>query len=273
MKVQGVHAAGVMQRPHDDMPPCWTLYVTVNDVRALVDNNDLNLLVPITDTPVGPFCGILDSQGAYIQAIQYADGASESGLGDSTNAFRTHGLFSWFELRTQDPEAAAAYYSNLFGWTIEEVQIPMGPYRIVKIGDVGFGAIVGLPADQILPHWCGYVTVDDVDAVVEKTLLLGGTVLFPPMDIPHVGRMTQILDPDGSGVVVITYVPRWSSCSAPQQVGSGALPAPEGAKGRCGRLRLRLSGSPRVRQQLCHSGSPQRAAQPSGVAGMYHLRT
>ncbi len=206
MKIHDINVAGVMQRPHEEMPPCWTLYITVDDVRALVDNNDLNLLVPITDTPIGPFCGILDPQGAYIQAIQYADGSSESGLRDFVKAFRTHGLFSWFELRTQDPEAAATYYSNLFGWTIEVVQIPTGQYRIVKIGDVGFGAIVRLPDAEVPPHWCGYVTVDDVDTVVEKTPLLGGTVLFPPMDIPHVGRMTQIVDPEGSSVVAITYV-------------------------------------------------------------------
>ena len=31
-----------------------------------------------------------------------------------------NGAFSWFELMTNDPDAAIKFYKDLFGWTTEE---------------------------------------------------------------------------------------------------------------------------------------------------------
>lgn len=35
------------------------------------------------------------------------------------------GAFSWVELTTTDQNAAKAFYTSLFGWTLQE--FPMGP--------------------------------------------------------------------------------------------------------------------------------------------------
>jgi predicted enzyme related to lactoylglutathione lyase len=40
--------------------------------------------------------------------------------------------------------------------------------------------------------------VDDVDARLAKCKEMGATVLVDPMDIPKVGRMALIQDPQGS---------------------------------------------------------------------------
>ena len=37
--------------------------------------------------------------------------------------FKTHGAFSWNELMTSDPAGAAAFYRQLFGWRIDEVNM------------------------------------------------------------------------------------------------------------------------------------------------------
>ena len=207
VKSGSIDAGGIMERPSEDIPPCWTLYVTVEDVRGLVAGNNLHLVVPIEETPVGPFCGFLDPQGAYISAIQYTDATGEGGVGDFLKTFRTHGLFSWFELRTSDPESAADFYSNLFGWTIEAQEMPGGTYRVIKIGEVGIGAICGLPHPEIPPHWGAYVTVDDIEYVIERAGSEGATVLVPILDIPRVGRMAQIQDPEGASLSLIQYEP------------------------------------------------------------------
>ena len=55
------------------------------------------------------------------------------------------------------------------------------------------------------PAWGGYVTVNDVDAVVAKVAGLGGQVLMPPTDIPTVGRFATIQDPQGATLSLITY--------------------------------------------------------------------
>lgn len=122
--------------------------------------------------------------------------------------YKTHGAFSWNELMTTDPEAAKHFYSELFGWTMQEY--PMGDmnYTVAKIGDESVGGIMPMAPESAgtPPNWGTYITVDDVDATVEKVTALNGKVLSPPQDIPDVGRMATIQDPQGAVLMVMTFV-------------------------------------------------------------------
>ena len=60
-------------------------------------------------------------------------------------------------------------------------------------------------AQGMAPAWGGYVTVDDVDAVVATVAGPGGRVLLAPTDIPTVGRFATIMDPQGATLSLITY--------------------------------------------------------------------
>ena len=52
------------------------------------------------------------------------------------------GTPSWVDLGTPDPAAAAAFYSGLFGWVIEQGPPEAGGYRIVrKIASGGFSIV------------------------------------------------------------------------------------------------------------------------------------
>ncbi len=55
------------------------------------------------------------------------------------------------------------------------------------------------------PAWGCYVTVDQVDATVARVTALGGKVVVPAMDIPGVGRMAVIADPQGATLSVMQY--------------------------------------------------------------------
>lgn len=200
-------AGGIMKRPSDDIPPCWTFYVTADDVRDLVGRHDLNVVVPVEESPAGPFCGFFDPQGAYVSAIEYNEEAGTGAVTDFRDAFRTHGLFSWFELLTADPAAAADFYGSLFGWSATERDIPGGTYHILQIGKIGFGGIAKSPDAAIPSHWSGYVTVSDVEKTLAAAQAHGATVQVPIMEIPEVGRMTQIADPEGASVKFIEYLP------------------------------------------------------------------
>ncbi len=124
--------------------------------------------------------------------------------------FTTPGAFSWSELMTKDPQAAAGFYAALFGWTIEVMDMPTGPYRVVKAGGTPVGGIMGMPPGNgtMAPNWCPYVTVGDVDATVSHAASLGGMVLHPPTDIPGVGRFAVIADPQGAPLNVMAYLPQ-----------------------------------------------------------------
>ncbi len=53
--------------------------------------------------------------------------------------------------------------------------------------------------------WTIYITVTDVDASVNKAKAAGATILADPFDIPGVGRMAKIVDPQGAKIAMITY--------------------------------------------------------------------
>ena len=123
------------------------------------------------------------------------------------DAYKTHGAFSWSELSTADPEAASKFYSQLFGWTVQTMDMGTGPYHVVKVGDTSIGGIMAKPpgAEGMPSMWGCYVTVDDVDKTAERCQALGGKLLVAPMDIPTVGRMAVLQDPQGAVINAITY--------------------------------------------------------------------
>ncbi len=124
------------------------------------------------------------------------------------DAYKTHGAFSWSELMTSDPEGALSFYRQLFGWKVETSQMGMGPYHVVKVGDTSVGGVMGKPpgGEGMPSMWGVYVTVDDVEKTVAQCTALGGKVVMAPMDVPQVGRMAVIQDPQGATLNVITYV-------------------------------------------------------------------
>ena len=123
------------------------------------------------------------------------------------DVYKTHGAFSWSELMTSDPQAAGAFYGQLFGWTTQDMDMGTGPYHVVKVGDTSVGGIMGMPpgGDKMPPMWGCYVTVDAVDRTAARCVELGGKVVMPPTDIPTVGRMAVLQDPQGAVISVMTY--------------------------------------------------------------------
>ena len=123
------------------------------------------------------------------------------------DAYRTHGAFSWCELGTTDPDKALAFYGRLFGWKAENMDMGSGPYHVLKVGDESIGGVMQNPSDAKGPPamWNCYVTVDDIDATARQCVELGGTVCAGPMDIPGVGRMAVMQDPQGALISAITY--------------------------------------------------------------------
>jgi predicted enzyme related to lactoylglutathione lyase len=120
-----------------------------------------------------------------------------------------HGAFSWSELVTTDVPGAVDFYTKLFGWTTQELQMEGMSYTLIKVGESEVGGIMAVPpeAQGMPPAWGVYVTVDDVDATAKTAEKLGGKIIVPPTDIPEVGRFCVIQDPQGAYIAAITYVP------------------------------------------------------------------
>lgn len=123
------------------------------------------------------------------------------------DVYKTSGAISWSELVTSDLAAARAFYSKLFGWSTKDMPVASGSYATCQVGDASVAGIMSVPAEAkgMPPTWGIYVTVDDVDATLKQVEQLGGKVLMPPMEVPGVGRMAVIQDPQGATLSVIKY--------------------------------------------------------------------
>jgi len=115
----------------------------------------------------------------------------------------TPGTFCWVELGTTDQNAAKKFYSELFGWGINDV--PMGPdsfYTMFQLNGKDVGAAYQLMQDQIAqgipPHWLSYVAVESADDTGKAITAAGGNVLKEPFDVFDVGRMAVSQDPTGA---------------------------------------------------------------------------
>ncbi|CTQ44754.1 VOC family protein [Roseibium aggregatum] len=116
---------------------------------------------------------------------------------------QTHGAFSWMELHCADGAKAQAFYSDLLGWGTRTVDVGVGPYTMIMNNENMIGGFPSMETES--PRWLPYVTVDSVDARVEKARALGATIAMEPMSIPNVGRMATIVDPLGGVIAMITY--------------------------------------------------------------------
>lgn len=117
------------------------------------------------------------------------------------------GDYIWYELLSDDADAAQRFYGDVVGWTVSASGQPGMDYRILDAGDGQAGGLMQLTPEMrdggARPAWLGYVGVPDVDAAVADWTAAGGSVRMPAMDIPEVGRMAMLADPDGVPVYVM----------------------------------------------------------------------
>ncbi len=112
------------------------------------------------------------------------------------------GRFCWNELLAADEPSAQKYYASLFGWTTEAFGGDKN-YTLFKKGQSNVGGVMKCPQPGLPSHWLAYVTVEDVDGVARKAKSLGGKVVLDPFDVPTVGRIAVLTDPQGAALGII----------------------------------------------------------------------
>jgi predicted enzyme related to lactoylglutathione lyase len=116
-------------------------------------------------------------------------------------ATRVGTAFPWHELYVADVPAAIKFYAEALGLGHEEMDMgEMGSYPMITHNGKPVAGIMGTTtlSHPVPPHWAVYLAVDDVDARVAKVLELGGTVVVEALNVPTVGRMALIADPQGA---------------------------------------------------------------------------
>ena len=111
--------------------------------------------------------------------------------------------FVWHQIMAPSDGKSLEFYTKALDWGTEE--FPMGENGTYKMVTANGSAVAGVvstancpQAKDVPPHWSISIGVDDVDARVAKCTALGATVLVPAFDMPAVGRMALIQDPQGA---------------------------------------------------------------------------
>jgi predicted enzyme related to lactoylglutathione lyase len=132
---------------------------------------------------------------------------------DEDRSGNPQGDFIWYELMTTDAEGAKAFYDAVVGWNVSGEGPPeYGGYRMIGRSDGKFaGGVLPLTSEMqqhgARPAWLGYIHVSDVDSAVAKIEQAGGKTYMAPNDIPNVGRIAMVTDPQGAPFYVMKPIP------------------------------------------------------------------
>ena len=123
-----------------------------------------------------------------------------------------NGTFYWNELVTTDVDAAKDFYADAVGWQYDAMDMGEGgTYWMVMIDGKPAAGLMTIPADMPAdtpPYWRSYLAVDDVDAAVDRARSGGAEILMGPFDIPGVGRIAALRDPQGAGISIMNPAPK-----------------------------------------------------------------
>ena len=112
-----------------------------------------------------------------------------------------------FEIHAEDPERAAKFYSQLFGWEITKWDGPVD-YWLVSTGTEppGIeGAILRRMGENpdpqeptpVIAYVCT-VDVEDVDEMIDKAKKLGGIEALGKLEVPGVGWQVYYKDTESN---------------------------------------------------------------------------
>jgi predicted enzyme related to lactoylglutathione lyase len=116
-----------------------------------------------------------------------------------------------FELPADDPERAAKFYRELFGWDIQRWAgsadtregFEYWTVRTVPAGENGMPQGPGVNGGLMRRMYPGqplvnYINVEDVEDYTRRAQRLGAKVMMEKQPVPGMGWFAQLTDPEGN---------------------------------------------------------------------------
>jgi predicted enzyme related to lactoylglutathione lyase len=211
-RVRGRDVAAVASRPTAAPPvSAWNTYVWVADAAETARKAHTaggKVLTEPFDALDGGRLGIVaDPAGAVI-------GIWQPGAHRGAQLVNEPGAWSMSQLNARDPEGAAGFYGEVFGWNAEPMDAGSGFSLFRLPGFVGGEPMQPVPRDvvatmatmtdeqfpaEVPSHWRIDFWVADADATAEEAARRDGRVIVPPFDIPGAPlRQAVLADPEGA---------------------------------------------------------------------------
>jgi len=110
----------------------------------------------------------------------------------------------WYELMTTDMKQADAFYRTVIGWKTAPFDHAGQPYTMFKReNDASVGGMMARPAEvKAPPFWAMYVGVPDLEEAAADIERRGGTAHTEVIEVPTVGRMQLMMDPQGAAFYI-----------------------------------------------------------------------
>jgi predicted enzyme related to lactoylglutathione lyase len=201
-ELEGSEVAGLASMPVDypGIAPQWFTHVRVEDAGATAQlaahAGGTVLAGPLTVEPAGRMAVIADPAGAVVCAWEPAARQGAQRVNEA-------GAWAMSLLTTPDPDGAATFYEELFGWETEE----LGEVTLFRVpGYVGGEpqqpvsreVVAAMRADaEQDARWGVDFWVRDADAAASAASATGGSVVADPHDIPMF-RTAVLADPHGA---------------------------------------------------------------------------
>lgn len=177
--------------------PSWTTYFATDDAAATADRirgaGGTVVVEPMEVGPMGTMVIALDAQG-------HPFGLWQSGTHTGVQRYNEPGSLVWNEAAVEDPDAARAFYSQVFGFAWQPID-GMEPYATFATGEDPLGGLTGV--EPGLPRgWTVCFAVASADDAVATVEAGGGKVLHPAEDTPF-GRFAVVEDRWGAAFSVM----------------------------------------------------------------------
>jgi predicted enzyme related to lactoylglutathione lyase len=203
--------AGINTRMGSEAPPQWTIYLATDDLDETLTRVGANggtvAFGPLEIPGMGRTAYCVEPTGA---GFGLWEAGPFAGFGPNSGEI---GSFCWTEVYSNDAASTSDFFSAILGlesrplsqtpeFTYFQMAVPTNPEgRQIQFGVMQISP--GGPFPDAMPSvFRAYVSVDDVDAAVERAIELGGKVHVPVSDSPF-GRMCTIADPDRADIVLI----------------------------------------------------------------------
>lgn len=179
----------------EGQPAFWGVYLAVDDIEAT-----LARVEPAGGTvEAGPFDVMEHGRSALVRdPTGVRVSLWQAGTNIGTARVNEHATPIWNELETTDVATATAFYAEVLGVTWDANAMEGGEYVALMVdGRAVGGATAPVPPDAP-PRWNVYFNVDACAASVATVVELGGSVVVPTMEMPGIGIMALVADPQGA---------------------------------------------------------------------------
>jgi predicted enzyme related to lactoylglutathione lyase len=119
-----------------------------------------------------------------------------------------------FEIEAADRERAKNFYSQAFGWQMQQMGEDMGNYVVIVTGDpkepggINGGMFMTPPgAAKELNAFSCVVGVDNIDQSMAQVKSAGGQLMGDKMDIPSIGTFVRCKDTEGNIFTMLQPLP------------------------------------------------------------------